>query len=191
MIVRQAAAVTAVAAIVAVSVGACAANTRPGSMPAPTQPAPSPSASAECPEPGVLIQLAGGDAAMGLRELTLSMTNCGEQAYQVNGYPDVRVLDDQGQPLDVRIERGTSTITADPSLTAAPQPVTLPPGGTATAVVVWRNLVTDPSVVATTGASLRIAPATGAPAQTVTPRGGIDLGNTGRLAVSPWKAATS
>lgn len=127
-------------------------------------------------------------AAMGLRALTVSMTNCGDRSYSVNGYPVVRVLDGDRKPLDVQVALGTRAITADPAWAADPQPVTLAPGGTVTAVVVWRNLVTDPTVVATTGRYLEIAPVGGAPAQTVNPRGGIDLGNTGRLGVGPWKA---
>jgi Protein of unknown function (DUF4232) len=191
MTAHRATAAAVVAGIVAVTLGACASGETPSSMPPPSQPAPSTSTSepAACPEPGVAIRISGGDAAMGLRELVLSMTNCGDQPYQVNGYPDIQLLDEHDQTLDVQVLHGTSAITVDPSLKGGPEPVTLQPGASATAVVVWRNLVTDPSVVATTGTRLRVAPATGVPAQTLTPRGGVDLGNTGRLGVSPWKAA--
>lgn len=157
-------------------------------MPAPTA-APTKATQAACPAPGVLMSIGNVDAAMGLRALTVSMTNCGEQAFAVNGYPVVRLLDDDRKPLDVQVALGTKAITADPALATDPEPVTLAPGQTATAVVVWRNLVTDPTVVATTGRYLEVAPVTGAPAQTVTPRGGVDLGNTGRLGVGPWKVA--
>jgi hypothetical protein len=186
MITRRTAAAIAVTATAAV-LSACTPGSKPDVMPAPTRS--SASAPAACPEPGVAIRIGDVDAAMGLRGLTVSMTNCADRPYQVTGYPDVRVLDDQRKPLDIRVEHGASTITADPSLTAAPEPVTLQPGGTATAVVMWRNLVTDSSVDATTGTYLTIAPASGTPAQTVTPRGGIDLGNTGKLGVGPWTAA--
>lgn len=184
--VRSAAAIAAIAAIAALS--SCTSGGKADSMPAPTRPSAGTGAPAACPETGVAIRIGDVDAATGLRGLTVSMTNCGDRPYQVTGYPDVRVLDDRRKPLDIRVEHGASTITADPSLTAAPEPVTLQPGGTATAVVMWRNLVTDSSVDATTGTYLTIAPASGAPAQTVTPRGGVDLGNTGRLGVGPWKA---
>ncbi|GIH14133.1 DUF4232 domain-containing protein [Rugosimonospora africana] len=190
MTARRAAA-AAVATIAALAVPSCGSRQDPGPLPTavPTAVA-STATQAACPDPGVVIRIGDVDAAMGLRALTVSMTNCGDRPYQANGYPAVRVLGDDHKPLDVRVAPGTSDITVDPALTAAPRPVTLQPGGTATAVVMWRNLVTDSTVVATTGTYLEIAPTTGAPAQTVTPKGGIDLGNTGKLGVGPWTAAS-
>lgn len=62
----------------------------------------------------------------------------------------------------------------------------LAPGQKAVARLIWRSTVTDANVPATSGSFLKIAPADGVAAQTVAPRGGIDLGTTGRLGVSPW-----
>jgi hypothetical protein len=183
--------VAAVAVAVAV-VASCAAPGStppgPGSRPAPTGAAPRSSAPVACPQQGVVIRIGAVDGAMGLRVLSVEMTNCADRPYTVDGYPVVRVLDGDRKPIDVEIGLGTSTIIIDPGLDAAPQPVTLPPGGEATDTVVWRNLVTDATVVATTGTYLQIAPAGGQPSQIVSPRGGIDLGNTGKLGVGSWRA---
>ncbi|MEV1142929.1 DUF4232 domain-containing protein [Micromonospora sp. NPDC049799] len=65
--------------------------------------------------------------------------------------------------------------------------MTLRPGERAGAAVLWRNLVTDPTVVATNGERLEVAPTAGRPPQDVDPDGPIDLGNTGRIGVSAWK----
>ncbi|MDG4761692.1 DUF4232 domain-containing protein [Micromonospora sp. WMMD710] len=72
-----------------------------------------------------------------------------------------------------------------------PQPFTLRKGERAVATVLWRNLVTDPTVVATDGAYLTVAPAAGQPAEDVDPDGPLDVGNTGRIGVSAWRKATT
>ncbi|WP_153032453.1 DUF4232 domain-containing protein [Amycolatopsis sp. YIM 10] len=152
-------------------------------------PAPSPSAtSAEpgCPEPGVRITAGEVDGAMGLRALGIVLTNCGTRDYTANGFPVVRVLDAERQPLDITVGNGSEPVSAPDSYDVPPRPVTVPPGGQVTARLLWRNTVTDPNAPATNGQYFEIAAAAGEPGQLVTPRGGIDLGNTGRLAVNPW-----
>jgi hypothetical protein len=123
---------------------------------------------------------------MGLRAMPVDMVNCGTRPYTVSGYPGVRVLDNDRKPLDVKVSNGTSSIALIDGLDAAPKPVTLKPGEKVVAVLVWRNTVTDSTVAATNGTYLEITPAGGQPPQTVTPHGGIDLGNTGKLGLSPW-----
>ena len=126
------------------------------------------------------------DAAMGLRVMSIDLLNCGEEPYTVQGYPIIRVLDDDQQPLDVSILEGTAAIAGgiEPS-DGPPQPVTADPGEHILAFVAWRNTVTDVSPI--TGHYLEVAPANGQSPQTVTPNGGIDLGTTGRLATGPWR----
>ena len=86
------------------------------------------------------------------------------------------------------ITHGSSAITsAVPSFDRAPAPLTLRPGQQAVAGLLWRNLVTDPGVVASNGAYLDITPAPGRPRQTIRTVDPIDLGNTGKLALSPWE----
>jgi hypothetical protein len=152
-------------------------------------PGPTPSAAvdptAPCPESGVRIRSLGTEAAMGLRALGLELVNCGARPYPLNGHPVLRLLDGDGRPVAVRVVDGAAGITSgfdDP-----PRPLTLRPGERAGAAVLWRNLVTDPTVVATEGERLEVAPAVGRPPQIVDPDGPIDLGNTGRIGVSAWK----
>ncbi|MDI6105885.1 DUF4232 domain-containing protein [Actinoplanes sp. NEAU-A12] len=64
-----------------------------------------------------------------------------------------------------------------------PKRVTVEPGGSVMAVLVWRSLTTDAETVAT-GAYVRVAPSAGQPRQTVALH--VDTGNTGKVAVSPW-----
>jgi hypothetical protein len=159
--------------------------------PPPTVSSPTPSASvgalAACPASGVRIRSTGGDAAMGLRALGLELVNCGDRPYQLNGYPILHVFDEQREPIMLRVVNGAGEITSGFDQPA--RPVDLAPAERATAVVLWRNLVTDSTVVATNGEFLTVAPAAGQPAEEVDPDGPIDLGNTGRIGVSAWKKA--
>jgi hypothetical protein len=116
---------------------------------------------------------------MGYREMTLSLSNCGSSTYQLTGRPDIVVLDEDRKPLDV------ATV---PSVhyTAAPRPLSVQPGSGAMAILSWRNTVTDPTVVATTGVFLSVAPVPGTPRQILRLPSPMDLGNTGRLEASAW-----
>ncbi|PKT68320.1 hypothetical protein CW362_35760, partial [Streptomyces populi] len=49
---------------------------------APTRPGP-------CPPSGLRLEAGPVDAAMGLRGMTLTLTDCGERPYEVNGRPAV------------------------------------------------------------------------------------------------------
>ncbi|GAB2956087.1 hypothetical protein GCM10027280_50840 [Micromonospora polyrhachis] len=134
-----------------------------------------------------MIESGPVEAAMGLRVTRLEMINCGNDPYQVTGYPAVRVLDAEHKPMAIDVLDGFSAITSSiTGFDGAPKPVELPPGQAAAAVVVWRNTVTDASVTATTATYLEIAPADGQSPQVVAVDGGLDLGTTGRLGVSPW-----
>jgi hypothetical protein len=127
----------------------------------------------------VLITADRGDAAMGYREMTLHLKNCGTAPYQLRGRPDIVVLDKDRQPLDVAVV---------PSVhyTASPRPVTLQPGVSTTAVLSWRSTYTAAAEPPATGVYLSVAPVQGAPRQTVTPPSPLDLGNTGKLEAGAW-----
>jgi hypothetical protein len=158
-----------------------------GPAPVPPPPTPAPTSTAVvCPESGVAITAGEVDSAMGLRALGIRLTNCGTLDYTANGYPVVRVLDADRHPLDITVGNGSAPISAPDSYDVPPRPVTLRPGEQVTARVLWRNTVTDSTMPATDGHYLEIASAVGEPPQIVAPRGGIDLGTTGRLAVNPW-----
>lgn len=124
---------------------------------------------------------------MGLRVMRVEMVNCGNGPYRVDGYPALRVLDGERKPMTIEVLDGFSAITSSiTGFDGAPKPVELSPGQAAAAVVVWRNAVTEASTTSTNATYLEIAPADGQPPQVVAVDGGLDLGTTGRLGVSPW-----
>ncbi|GAA0481156.1 hypothetical protein Ade02nite_56400 [Paractinoplanes deccanensis] len=128
---------------------------------------------------GVQITADRGDAAMGYREMSLHLRNCGTEPYLVEGRPDIVVLDEDGRPLKISVQ---------PSVhyTAAPGRLVLKPGTSARAVLSWRNTVTNISGGADTGASLAVAVSEGGMRQSVSLPAPLDLGNTGRLEASAW-----
>ncbi len=146
----------------------------------------------DCSVDGVHFGVTGADAASGLRVLTLVMENCGTVPLTVEGYPRVRLFDEDGAPVTVAVRRGAGEIATLPAFDAPPAEVTLRPGEQAHAGMVWRNLVTDATVNATTAHRLRASAGGGKPWQDVPlvlPDGTpvtIDLGDTGELGTQPW-----
>ena len=138
-----------------------------------------------CPDSGVRITYLGVSAAMGLRAMGLELVNCGNRPYRLHGYPAPQLRDGDGDRIPVRVIPGAKGITSgfdDP-----PRPLVLAPGEAAGAALLWRNLVDNPTVVATNAEHLAVSPLPGRSAQEVAMDGGIDLGNTDRLGVSAWK----
>ncbi|MFF5288374.1 DUF4232 domain-containing protein [Paractinoplanes globisporus] len=155
-----------------------ACTSAPSPDPAPTTAPPSASAApATCPASGVLITADRGDAAAGYREMTLKLTNCGSTAFELQGRPDIVVLDENRQPQKI-------TVGASIHYTADPRRMTVKPGTGAMAVLSWHNTVTTGTTV--TGAFLSVAAVKGAPRQIVTLPAPMDLGTTGRLDTSAW-----
>ncbi|NEA25138.1 DUF4232 domain-containing protein [Actinomadura bangladeshensis] len=134
-----------------------------------------------CTREGISIGMGQVEAAMGLRATTITLRNCGDRPYRLNGYPSLRVLDAERQPFDVKIVRGTAQIEDD-----GPKPLTIRPGKAAAFGIVWRNTVTDPTTTAVAGTYLEVRPAPGRPVVIVESDGPIDLGNTGRLEGTAW-----
>lgn len=158
--------------------------------PAPGRSAPSaPPASAEpCPEGGVRLVEMDGDAAMGLRVANFQLVNCGAQPYVLEGYPQLTLRDDRNGPVEVAVEHGSAGITTGTqNLDEAPERVTLAPGQAAFFGIVWRNLVTDSAVVATTARIVEVEPRPGAPRLWLRLAAPVDLGNTGKLGLGPWR----
>ncbi|MFC5925432.1 DUF4232 domain-containing protein [Micromonospora vulcania] len=189
MVSRRSGTVGSALAVVVVLATGCEAARDDDGPPDGVSPVPSTSVSqpAACPESGVRITSTGSDAAMGLRALGLELVNCGERPYQLNGYPALRVLDEQREPIMLRVVNGAKEITS--GFDQPPRPVTLQTGERATAAVLWRNLVTEATAPASNGEFLLVAPVAGQPATEVDPDGPIDLGTTGRIGVSAWQKA--
>ncbi|WP_411105507.1 DUF4232 domain-containing protein [Streptomyces sp. cmx-4-9] len=158
------------------------------------QPPARPSAGASgqaCPEGGVRLAEGGGDAAMSLRVEGYELLNCGAVDYVLEGFPEVRLLDKARRPVEVAVGHGSAPITSQvPAVDAPAERVLLKPGQAASLTTVWRNLVTDSSVPAVEGWALEVTPKPGAPRLTLELTRPVDLGNTGRLGIGPWRAAS-
>ncbi|MGW6834933.1 DUF4232 domain-containing protein [Streptomyces sp. NPDC054949] len=149
-----------------------------------------------CPEGGVRLLEGEGNAAMGLRVADVQLLNCGAGVYELEGHPEVRLLDRERRPLEVSVAPGNNGVTGtgtgtgtgeDAGDDAPPQKVVLLPGQAASTGLVWRNLVTDGTARATEGWVLEVVPKPGAPRLTLELKYPVDLGNTGRMGVSPWR----
>ncbi|PWI09086.1 hypothetical protein DIZ27_19160 [Streptomyces sp. NWU339] len=139
-----------------------------------------------CPASGIRISIDEGNAAMGLRVVGLHLDNCGTRAYTVEGYPLLELLDEGLEPVDgVEILDGSGDITTGAGPDEQPRPVTLEPGESATAGLVWRNTTEFGTPVNVP--HVRVRAKEGADPVTVTPH--LDLGTTGKLGVRPWEKA--
>ncbi|MEU8576276.1 DUF4232 domain-containing protein [Streptomyces asoensis] len=139
-----------------------------------------------CPSSGVRLTADDGDAAMGLRVVGLVLENCGERDYVLDGYPQVRLLDEDHEPVEgVRVLKGSGGIATVAGFDDPPRPVTLKPGRRASAGLMWRN--TTGSGTAVDVPYVRVRARSGAEPVMLTPH--LDLGTTGRLGVGPWHAA--
>ncbi|MFD5573559.1 DUF4232 domain-containing protein [Streptomyces cadmiisoli] len=139
-----------------------------------------------CPSSGVRLYADRGDAAMGLRVVGLHLENCGTEPYRLHGYPRLRLLDEDHEPVDgVRILRGGDAIALGTGDGGPPEPLVLRPGERAASGLVWRNTVEAGEPVDAPYVRIRAKP--GADAVTVTPE--LDLGTTGRLGVHAWRKA--
>jgi hypothetical protein len=162
----------------------------PGTEASPHSAAPIPTPSAS-PGPvvptcsgGVILTTGDGDAAMGLRVIGVSIKNCGTTPYTVKGYPQVRPLDEHHDPMAVTVLQGVDPIVHLDRFDGPAPEVTLQPGQTATFVVAWRLLVEAGDSV--TVPYLEVAPMPGRPSQLVAPMSGLDIGTTGRFAITHW-----
>lgn len=149
-----------------------------------------PSSAAPSCGTGLRFTEVSGDSAMGLRVRGIEVVNCGAQPIELNGYPQVKLLDEQWQQLDVQILDGAGGIALVEGFDIAPQPITLQPGERAKSGFIWRNTNTsiDPPLV---GRHIDIAAVPGGQWQSLVamPPGEdfhVDLGSTGRMGVQAW-----
>ncbi|MBK1783958.1 DUF4232 domain-containing protein [Prauserella cavernicola] len=172
------------------ALGACTGEPAPVA-PSPTAP---PTAADACPGTGVAVTTGLSEAATGLRVLHLELTNCGDEPYELTGHPELRVLDDSGDPLTVRIGHGSSGIATVTGFDDPPRPLSLRPGEVAETLLMWKNTTTDGTPQL--GSALSIAPMPERPWQPVEVGEGsgdlhLDLGTTGELGVSAWRQAAT
>ncbi|MFJ8822980.1 DUF4232 domain-containing protein [Streptomyces sp. NPDC102467] len=140
-----------------------------------------------CPDSGMRITAGDANAAMGLRALTVTLTNCGEAALQLYGYPRLKLAEKDGTPVDgVRVIEGTEDITtAQPD--AGPARLTLRPAEAAVTVLVWHNTYDDTTNPPVTVDRVTVDPQLGRGTQTLVPDPALDLGSTGRLGTTAWR----
>ncbi|CAM5703555.1 hypothetical protein SALBM135S_07584 [Streptomyces alboniger] len=145
---------------------------------------PAPGATA-CPASGWRMSPGMVTAAMGLRAMSVTLTNCGTGVREVNGYPDIRVRGLDKQLFAVTVLKGTEPVTTmdDPG----PGRVRLRPGESAYTSLVWRYSAVDAATRDGSGVYVDIAPAKGTPRQTIEPEGGLDIGETGMLGTTAWQ----
>ncbi|MFJ6080338.1 DUF4232 domain-containing protein [Streptomyces sp. NPDC092369] len=143
-----------------------------------------------CPRDGVRVTAGRVEAALGLRAMDLRLENCGSHVYRAKGYPGLRLLDrDQQTITGISVIHGSGGIATVAAFDEPPKAVTLAPGETASAGLLWRNTTTGFDG-ATDVPYLTVEARPGALPLLVAPDGGLDLGTTGRLGVSPWHTTT-
>jgi len=177
-----------------VSLVACGTRPEAPSLPEPTVARPlslitPPSGDPAC-DTGLRFTTGATEAASGLRVMAVEVVNCGTEPVRLNGYPQIKLLDEQWRQLDVEVVQGSGGIASVEGFDDAPHPVVVQPGERANTAFLWRNTHTsvDPPQV---GSHVDIAAAPGGTWQTlipVSPERGIllDLGSTGRIGVRAW-----
>ncbi|MFG2721189.1 DUF4232 domain-containing protein [Streptomyces sp. NPDC048416] len=144
-----------------------------------------PAAPGTCPASGIRVSADEGNAAMGLRVVGLHLDNCGTRDYSVEGYPLLELMDSDFNAVHGITIRHGGGVTTEAGPDEQPRPVTLKPGESAIAALVWRN--TTLSGTAVNVPHVRVRAKAGAEPVTVTPH--LDLGTTGELGVKPWTRA--
>ncbi|MFG2420648.1 DUF4232 domain-containing protein [Streptomyces sp. NPDC048448] len=173
------------AGALALAVSGCGFFTEPDHRPAPgPSPAVAVPPAGDCPPSGVRVDAGRVDGAMGLRAMSLTLTNCSGRPYRMNGYPSVRVLDEKGAPLTgVRTVQGTDKVPMAPEDPGV-EPFTLTPGGSARAALYWR-------MAAENGTYLRVVPQKGRAAVDVRPPETLDIGPENTLGTTAWAPSPS
>ncbi|MEU8243894.1 DUF4232 domain-containing protein [Actinoplanes missouriensis] len=137
-----------------------------------------------CPPSGAELWFGETNAAMGLRAVSLFIANCGDTTIHLDGYPEVRPLDEDKNPVAVRITHRTAEISASlEHFDVSPRRIGLRPGDEAAAPFAWRNTYDDITNPPVTVPLIEV----GQPAQRVILDAPFDLGSTGRLGVGPWQ----
>ncbi|MEV0844816.1 DUF4232 domain-containing protein [Streptomyces sp. NPDC049954] len=153
---------------------------RPGSGASPSP--------AACPSSGVRVTADRGDAAMGLRVMSVWITNCGRERFRLGGYPVLRLLGEDGADTGVGVLHGTDTISSGLSPEEPRGDVTLRRGERARASLAWRNTVTTGHPAP--GVFLEVVPGAGLPAQRVRAEVPLDVGTAAVVGTGRWTKDT-
>ncbi|MGP3633955.1 DUF4232 domain-containing protein [Streptomyces sp. 24-1644] len=157
------------------------ASIEPPTAGAPAQgPSPTPTAQGGCPASGVLVDMGEVETAMFHRAVVLTLTNCGEKPYPVNGYPSVQALGEEGERLPVKVNPGGSYFGADPGA----EPITLKPGGTVRSVLAWVSTQEGGDLIEGDALEIAAAPDTGV---RVFPLVGHDIRLMDELNMTAWR----
>lgn len=148
--------------------------------PPPASPPPASAPPVECPASGAEVDMGPVETAMFARAVVLTLTNCGKQPYRVDGYPSVRVLDDDGERLPVPVNPGGSMFGND----LGTEEVVLQPGGTMKSVLAWVSTKEGGDLIESDALELAAAPDAGA---RTFPLVGHDLRLMDELNVTAWR----
>jgi hypothetical protein len=130
------------------------------------------------PPTGLSLSVGQVEAGLGHRASVLTLTNRDSEPRAVTGYPDLKILAEDGSSLEVKVEHGTSYFARD----LGPRTTTLEPGEKVVAVLAWSATVTTGDK--RTGAAVSVVPVPGEPAQKQPLD--TDLGTTDSVTVSSW-----
>ncbi|GGH35983.1 hypothetical protein GCM10010921_04840 [Microbacterium album] len=157
-------------------------QTEPAASPVPTDP-PSEVASSAAPDfPGrcspddVVVTIAGSDAATGTRYLAFEARNVSTEACDLNGLPDLAFASEDGNAIRPLIEPREHSPAGEP---IGGDAVTLEPGRTARADLVWRAPTGRPSEI-----TVLMAPWPGADRTAATKT--LDIVDDGEMTLTPW-----
>jgi len=151
---------------------------------APTDPPPAiaetaaPDFPGRCADGDVAVSIAGFDAATGSRYLTFEARNTSAEACDLQGKPDLAFASEEGNTIRPELTLRDRTTAGDPVGSA---PVSLAPGATARADLVWRAPTGRPVEI-----TVLLAPWPGTE-RIATPEV-LDVVDGGEMALTPWYA---
>jgi len=143
-----------------------------------------------CPAAGFRLTADEIEGALGLRAMAVELVNCGSHTMTLHGYPAVRLGDAEHDRLPTAVKQGVDKVALIDEWNTPPTRFTVRSGNSAVALLVWRGTTEYTLAGPVTATTARIAVTGGQPFQPVDLQDQkIDLGTTGKLAVSPWRPA--
>ncbi|QWQ44305.1 DUF4232 domain-containing protein [Streptomyces sp. YPW6] len=147
---------------------------------APAQTGPTSAPPGTCPSSGVVVDMGPVETGMMHRAVVLTLTNCGREPYAVDGYPWVQALDEDGNPLPVKVNEDGSYFGSDPG----PKKLVLDPGLSVKSILAWVSTPEGGDLVE--GDALAVSAAPGLPVR-VFPLEGHDIRLMDELNTTAWR----